>query len=138
MERSPTKEDVSRLLDAAQQARKRAYAPFSRFKVGAAVLTRSGRIISGCNVENSSYGLTICAERVALFTAIADGEREFAAIAVAAATKTLIPPCGACRQVISDLAGNIPVYIMNAKGKRQTYDLKTLLPKAFGPHHLKS
>lgn len=137
MRRTPDRQDISRLLTAAREARKHAHAPYSGFRVGAAVLTTSGQIISGCNVENSSYGLTICAERVALFSAIAAGERSFAAIAVATASDALIPPCGACRQVISDLAGNVPVYLINAKGRRQSMDLKSLLPKAFGPRHLK-
>jgi cytidine deaminase len=115
----------------ALRARSFAHAPYSRFTVGAAVLTASGRVFTGCNVENSSYGLSMCAERVALFKAISEGEREFVAIAVAADTDPLTPPCGACRQVISDLAGNIDVILISPSHRTSLHTLKKLLPNAF-------
>jgi cytidine deaminase len=115
----------------ALRARSFALAPYSRFAVGAAVLTASGRVYTGCNVENSSYGLSVCAERVALFKAISEGERDFVAIAVAADTDPLTPPCGACRQVISDLAGNIDVILIAPSHRTRVQKLKKLLPHAF-------
>jgi len=124
------------VLEAARNAHKKAHAPFSRFKVGAAVLASSGRIYSGCNVENSSYGLTICAERVAMFKAISEGERSFSLIAIYTDTNSFTPPCGACRQVVNDLAGDIPVIIMNKSLRTRSYPLKELLPHGFTPHHL--
>ncbi len=137
MQRSLTSRETATLLRAAQDARKHAHAPFSGFRVGAAVISADGTIFTGCNVENSSYGLTVCAERVALFSAIAAGTTAFRAIAVATGSNALTPPCGACRQVISDLAGNIPVYLINAQGRRQKVSLSSLLPRAFGPRHLR-
>ncbi len=137
MSNRPKKPDIDRLTLAATRARKNAYAPYSGFRVGAAVLTSSGSIVAGCNVENSSYGLTICAERVALFNAVSGGDQAFTAIAVSTGTDFHLPPCGACRQVIHDLAGNIPVYLVNRQGHRRTVKLKNLLPNAFGPKHLK-
>jgi len=121
----------------ALRARTFARAPYSRFQVGAALLTASGRVYTGCNVENSSYGLSMCAERVALFKAISEGEREFVAIAVAADTDALTPPCGACRQVISDLAGNIDVILINSSRRSSVLKLRALLPKAFGDDFLR-
>jgi cytidine deaminase len=122
----------------ALRARSFAHAPYSRFSVGAAVLTASGKVYTGCNVENSSYGLSMCAERVALFKAISDGEREFVAIAVAADTDPLTPPCGACRQVISDLAGNIDVILIDPSRRSRRQKLASLLPQAFGGEFLRS
>jgi len=120
----------TRLLCAARAAAKNAYAPFSKFKVGAAVLTTSGRIFSGCNVENSSYGLTICAERVAIFKAVSAGQRDIRAVLVYADTAKLTPPCGACLQVISEFSENPEIVLSNGRST-QACRLKELLPKAF-------
>lgn len=123
--------DYDKLIAAAKQARERAHAPFSNFRVGAALHATSGRVFTGCNVENSSYGLTVCAERVAVFTAIAEGERSFDAIAVVAATDALTPPCGACRQVLWDLCGDVEIILANLAGRRETMRLSLLLPRPF-------
>lgn len=122
------------LVELARQVRERAHAPFSNFKVGAVLETRDGRIFTGCNVENSSYGLSICAERVALFKAISEGVTEFARIAVIADTPGGKPvrPCGACRQVISDLmGGEAEVVMANLRGEIETQQVKELLPAPF-------
>lgn len=118
------------LTEIARQYRENAYTPYSHFKVGAAVLTASGKVYGGCNIENSSYGLTNCAERTAIFKAVSEGEREFAALAVIADTDGPCSPCGACRQVIADF--RIPRIIMaNLKGDMKTMTLGELLPFAF-------
>ncbi len=118
------------LIEIARQYRENAYTPYSHFKVGAAVLTASGKFYGGCNIENSSYGLTNCAERTAIFKAVSEGEREFAALAVIADTDGPCSPCGACRQVIADF--RIPRIIMgNLKGDVKTTTLGELLPFAF-------
>ncbi len=120
----------------ALQARARAHAPYSHFRVGAAVLTKSGKVYTGCNIENSSFGLTICAERTALFKAVSEGARHFTAIAVAADDKTFTSPCGACRQVIMDLAGNIDLIMTNGKGELKILPMNDLLPYPFGDSNL--
>ena len=107
----------------------KSYAPFSNYKVGSAVEIESGEIIGGCNIESSSYGLTCCAERVALFRAIAEGYQKFKSIAVA--TKNAGMPCGACRQVIWELCGDIPIYICDDKGLVSTNNSKDLIPDPF-------
>ena len=119
------------LVTAARVARDNAYAPFSNFRVGAAVRAKSGRIFSGCNVENAVYGLTLCAERVAIFKAISEGERGFDAVAVVADTETLTPPCGACRQVLWELCEDAEVVLANLQGKTERYRMSALLPKPF-------
>ena len=119
------------LLDAALAARENAHAPYSRFRVGAALEDSSGRIHTGCNVENATYGLTLCAERVAVFKAISEGARQFRRIAVAADTETLTPPCGACRQILWEFCGDIEVILINLRGKSETLRLKELFPRAF-------
>ncbi|MDE3138181.1 MAG: cytidine deaminase [Acidobacteriota bacterium] len=119
------------LIEAARAARENAYAPFSHFQVGAAVRTRAGRLIGGCNVENVSYGLTVCAERVAIFKAISEGEREFDAIAVVTDADRLTPPCGACRQIIWEMCGNVDVVLANLKGQMEIHRMKDLLPLPF-------
>lgn len=119
------------LIEAARQAREKAYAPYSRFKVGAAVLTQSGRIITGCNVESASYGLTLCAERVAIFKAISEGELSFKKIAVVTDTDELTPPCGACRQIIWEFCGDVPVVMSNLKRRTEREQMRTILPRAF-------
>ena len=119
------------LFTAALDARWHAHAPFSRFLVGAAVEDESGRIHTGCNVENATYGLTLCAERLAIFKAVSEGVRKFRRIAIAADTGTLTPPCGACRQILWEFCGNIEVTLVNLAGKTETYQMKDLLPRAF-------
>ena len=119
------------LLVAARDARDKAFAPFSRFKVGAAILSRDGRIWTGCNIENASFGLTLCAERVAIFKAISEGARDFDQVAIVTAASTLTPPCGACRQVLWEFAPGAEVILANVRGKRQRMKLSTLLPKPF-------
>ena len=119
------------LIAAATHARENAHAPFSKFKVGAAVEDASGRIHSGCNVENATYGLTICAERVAIFKAISEGARAFTRIAVVADTETLTPPCGACRQILWEFCGDVEIVLANLSGKSETLRLGELLPRPF-------
>lgn len=124
------------LINQAQAAYRQAYVPYSHYPVGAAVLFSSGRIYSGCNVENASYGLTVCAERNAIFQAIAQGERELKGIAIAVPTEAFPTPCGACRQVIREFAVDCPVILINGSGQAKVTSLKTLLPDAFGPEFL--
>lgn len=119
------------LVPIALQARENAFAPFSKFKVGAALRAESGKIYTGCNVENASYGLTVCAERVAIFKAVSEGERRFTAICVTADTDRLTPPCGACRQIIWEFCGNVPVILANLKGERKEYRMLDLIPDPF-------
>ena len=119
------------LIAAAAEARERADVPFSHFQVGAALETATGEIVTGCNIENASYGLTLCAERVAIFKAVSDGQREFSALAVVVDTDELTPPCGACRQIIWEFCGDIPVTMANLKGRVETMRMSELLPKAF-------
>ncbi len=117
------------LRDAAIEARERAYAPYSHFLVGAALLTRSGKVFTGSNVENLSYGLTICAERVAIGTAVAAGEREFEAIVVVADTDQPISPCGACRQVLAEFAPHLRVVLATLSGEDAVFQLDDLFPR---------
>ena len=119
------------LLIAATAARNKAFAPYSLFKVGAAVETVDGQIISGCNVEMASYGLTMCAERVALFKAVSEGQRKFRRIAVVTDSPQIVTPCGACRQVIWELAGDIEVMLRTLKGDQYVISANELLPYAF-------
>jgi cytidine deaminase len=119
------------LITAALSARENAHAPFSKFKVGAAVEDDAGRIHTGCNVENATYGLTCCAERVAVFKAISEGVRRFVRVAVVADTDTLTPPCGACRQILWEFCGDIELVLVNLHGKSETMRLGTLFPRAF-------
>ncbi len=124
------------LITAATQARENAHAPYSNFRVGAALRSSSGRIFGGCNVENATYGLTICAERVAIFKAISEGERGFSAIALVTDTEALTPPCGACRQLLWEFCGDVPVTMANLNGKRETVQMKELFPKPFDDSNL--
>jgi cytidine deaminase len=119
------------LQAAALAARENAHAPYSKFRVGAALEDASGRMHTGCNIENATYGLTLCAERVAVFKAISEGAREFRRIAVAADTDTLTPPCGACRQILWEFCGDIEIVLVNPRGKSEMLRLKELLPRAF-------
>jgi cytidine deaminase len=122
---------IDALAAAAIRARENAHAPFSNFRVGAALEDASGRIHSGCNVENATYGLTLCAERVAVFKAISEGAREFQRIAIAADTDNLTPPCGACRQILWEFCSDIEVILVNLRGASETLRLKDLLPRPF-------
>ncbi len=129
-----TKED---LIAAAADVRTRAFAPYSNFKVGAAVETEDGEIYIGCNVESASYGLTMCAERVAIFSAVAAGHKRIKGISVVADSDELTAPCGACRQVIWEFGGDIPVTLSNLNGKTETIQMIELLPHAFDSKYLK-
>jgi cytidine deaminase len=123
--------EMDPLLEAALNARQNAHAPFSHFKVGAALQDSAGRIHTGCNVENASYGLTLCAERVAVFKAVSEGARQFKRVAVVADTDTLTPPCGACRQILWEFCGDVELVLSNLHGKTETLRLKDLLPRPF-------
>ena len=125
------------LIEAATAVRENAYAPFSEFKVGSALETDDGEVISGCNVESASFGLTVCAERVAIWKAISQGKRKIMRIAVVADTEDLTPPCGVCRQIIWEFGGDIPVIFANLHGKVETVQMKDLLPRAFDTKFLK-
>ncbi len=128
--------DDNDLIAAAMEGRKRAYVPYSHFAVGAAVRTASGQIFIGGNIENAAYPLTVCAERVALFSAYAAGERHITAIAVVTPTDDVASPCGACRQVIFELATHSTVILLNLKGMRRDTTPDILLPHGFGPQQL--
>jgi cytidine deaminase len=119
------------LLEAALRVRENAHAPFSNFKVGAALEDESGRIHTGCNVENATYGLTMCAERVAIFKAISEGARRFRRMAVAADTDVPTPPCGSCRQLIWEFCGDIEVWLVNPAGKVEQHRMRELFPRPF-------
>ena len=127
-----------KLIEAATEAKSKALPTYSNFFVGAALLTNDDKIYTGCNIESSSYSLTICAERTAIFKAISEGERKFKAIAIVGDTDDYISPCGACRQIISDLCGEIDVVLVNLKGDFITNKTSGLLPFAFGDDSLKS
>ena len=124
------------LVAAALAARQNAVAPYSHFQVGAALETDAGEIFTGCNVENATYGLTVCAERVAIWKALSEGRRKFVRIAVAADTDSLTPPCGACRQIIWEYCGDVPIVLVNLKDKRERFNMKELFPKAFDGSYL--
>jgi cytidine deaminase len=126
-----TPDPSSRLLDAARAVRLNAHAPFSNFKVGAALETADGRIVTGCNVENATYGLTVCAERVAVFKAISEGHRQFVRIAVVADTTEPTPPCGACRQILWEFGGDLEVILGNLEAETVRHRLGALLPFPF-------
>lgn len=124
------------LVRLAGQARRRAHAPFSRFKVGAALRTRKGEIVTGCNIENATYGLTLCAERVAVFKAVSEGLRRFDAIAVVVDSKRLAAPCGPCRQILWEFCGDIWVHMETLQGAKETLRLSSLLPFPFDAKNL--
>jgi cytidine deaminase len=127
-------EEDRELIERAKAVRRYAHTPYSNFKVGAAILGKSGRIYDGCNVESSSFNLTLCAERVALFKAVSEGEKEFKKIAIV--TESGSSPCGACRQVLWDIAKDIEVITVNNNGEIETFNLKDLLPSPFGSKDL--
>jgi cytidine deaminase len=128
--------DLRDLVRLARGARKRAHAPFSRFKVGAALRTRTGEIVTGCNIENATYGLTLCAERVAVFKAVSEGFRRFDAIAVVVDSRRLAAPCGPCRQILWELCGDLWVHTETLGGQRRTVRLAELLPFPFDARNL--
>ena len=124
------------LASAALAARENAHAPYSHFRVGAALEDASGRVHTGCNVENATYGLTLCAERVAVFKAVSEGARKFRRIVIAADTEALTPPCGACRQILWEFCGDLEITLLNPRGKTETLQLKDLFPRAFDASYL--
>jgi cytidine deaminase len=126
--------EIAELVAAAAGVRERAYAPYSRFLVGAALRAADGTIFAGCNVENASYGLTICAERNAIAQAVAAGVRDFTAVAVV--SENGVTPCGACRQVLVEFGPEMTVIVVDVRGRRRIYTLAELLLDAFGPRHL--
>lgn len=131
------KKDSEKLIEIAKQARAKASAPFSNFKVGAVLVGKMGETFTGCNIENASYGLTMCAERVAIFKAISEGAKDFQKIVVVADTDDLTPPCGACRQIIWEFCGDIEIILANLHGKTETFQMKELFPRAFDANFLK-
>lgn len=124
------------LLAAAREALHRSYSPYSQFRVGAALLTAEGKVFTGCNIENSSFSLTICAERTALFKAVSEGATSFSRILIVSDGEDFISPCGACRQVLSDLAGDIEVILTNGRGEMKQKKVSELLPFAFGDKYI--
>ncbi|MBL1215819.1 MAG: cytidine deaminase [Ignavibacteriae bacterium] len=130
--------DYKELAQKAIDAKSKAVATYSNFHVGSAILTKAGKIYQGANIENSSYGLTICAERTAVFTAVLDGEREFEAVAIASDLDGFCSPCGACRQVLLDLCGkDVDIVLVDSKSNLRTYKLQELIPHSFGEENLK-
>jgi cytidine deaminase len=122
---------VDSLIQAACAVRERAHAPLSHFKVGAAVEDAAGRIFTGCNIENASYGLTICAERVAVFKAISEGAAALMRIAIVTGSDVLTPPCGACRQILWEFCGDVELVLANVEGRRESMSLKEIFPRPF-------
>lgn len=127
---------MSALVQAAIKAREFAHAPYSNFRVGSALETEDGRVFTGCNVENATYGLTVCAERVAVLKAISEGARRFRRIAVVTGAASLTPPCGACRQILWEFCGNIEVILANLDGRQESLRLQDLFPRAFDDRSL--
>jgi cytidine deaminase len=127
---------TNNLITRATAARERAIAPYSEFKVGAALQTKSGKVYEGCNIENASFGLTVCAERLALLKALSEGERDFAEIAVVTDAAAATPPCGPCRQLLWEFCGDIKIWIHSLQGIDHTYQLSQLFPFPFDATHL--
>jgi cytidine deaminase len=134
--RRPSRAAIAAMVALAREARTRAHAPHSRFKVGAALKTRTGEIVTGCNIENASFGLTLCAERVAVFKAVSEGLTDFEAIAVVADSRRLTAPCGPCRQILWEFCGDIFVHMSDRAGRTRLLRLKQLLPLPFDGHSL--
>ena len=132
-----SEESLQQLLETAKTARLQSIAPFSNFLVGAAVKTADGKVYTGCNVESASYGLTVCAERVAIWKALSEGERDFIELAIVADTGSLTPPCGTCRQIIWEFAKNATIMLGNLRGETQIVSISELLPRAFDARFLK-
>ncbi|MGH9933305.1 MAG: cytidine deaminase [Pyrinomonadaceae bacterium] len=131
-----SEESLRELIEIAKTARLRSIAPFSNFLVGAAVKTADGKVYLGCNVESASYGLTVCAERVAIWKALSEGERKFTELAIVADTSTLTPPCGTCRQIIWEFAKDATIVLGNLRGETQVVSIRELLPRAFDARFL--
>lgn len=129
--------ETDHLVAAARQARERSHAPFSKFRVGAAVETDDGKVYTGCNIESASFGLTVCAERVAIWKAISEGETHFKRVAIVADTEQLTPPCGTCRQIIWEFCRDATVTLANLRGEMETDEVRDLLPRAFDARFLK-
>jgi len=130
-------ESENELIKTATDARLRSVAPFSNFLVGAALRTKDGKVFTGCNVESASYGLTVCAERVAIWKALSEGERDFTDLVIVADTEQLTPPCGTCRQIIWEFAKHAKIVLANLRGQTEEADIGHLLPKAFDARFLK-
>ena len=130
-------EDNQSLIETATAARLRSVAPFSDFLVGAALRTKDGKVFTGCNVESASYGLTVCAERVAIWKALSEGERDFTNLVIVADTEQLTPPCGTCRQIIWEFCKHAKIVLANLRGEKQEVSIADLLPKAFDARFLK-
>jgi cytidine deaminase len=131
-----SEESLQQLIETAKTARLRSIAPFSDFLVGAAVKTEGGKVYTGCNVESASYGLTVCAERVAIWKALSEGERQFTELAIVADTASLTPPCGTCRQIIWEFCKSATIVLANLRGESQTVSIRELLPRAFDARFL--
>jgi cytidine deaminase len=129
--------EIQKLIDAARTGRDCSLSPFSNFCVGAAVETEAGAIYTGCNIESASFGLTVCAERVAIWKALSEGERKFKRIAVVADTSPLTPPCGTCRQIIWEWCRNTTLILANLHGEVEIMEMRELLPRAFDARFLK-
>lgn len=129
-------ESLQELIEIAKSARLRSVAPFSDFLVGAALRTEDGKVYTGCNIESASYGLTVCGERVAIWKAVSEGERQFTELAIVADTETLTPPCGTCRQIIWEFAKNATIVLGNLHGETQIVSIRELLPRAFDARFL--
>ncbi len=125
------------LIDKAIEAKNFSHSPYSKFRVGSALLTEDDEIITGCNIENASYGLTLCAERVAIFKAYSEGKRKFKAIAISSDDKNFCPPCGACRQIIWELCGDIDVILIDDNKNTKIFKASEFLPFPFGDENLK-
>jgi cytidine deaminase len=131
-----SEESLEQLIETAKTARLQSIAPFSNFLVGAALKTEAGKVYAGCNVESASYGLTVCAERVAIWKALSEGERQFTELAIVADTESLTPPCGTCRQIIWEFAKNATIVLGNLRGETQIVSISELLPRAFDARFL--
>jgi cytidine deaminase len=127
----------NQLIETAKAARLQSLAPFSNFLVGAALQTKAGKVYTGCNIESASYGLTVCAERVAIWKALSEGEREFTDLVIVADTEALTPPCGTCRQIIWEFAKHAKIVLVNLRGRQEEVAIKDLLPRAFDARFLK-
>ena len=132
-----SEQDNQSLIETASAARLRSVAPFSDFLVGAALRTKDGKVFTGCNVESASYGLTVCAERVAIWKALSEGERDFTDLVIVADTEQLTPPCGTCRQIIWEFCKHAKIVLANLRGEKQEVSIADLLPKAFDARFLK-
>ena len=128
--------ETDNLIEIAKQARNCSLAPFSNFLVGAALRTEAGKIYTGCNIESASYGLTVCAERVAIWKALSECERDFTDLVIVVDTAQLTPPCGTCRQIIWEYTKDAKITLANLKGQSEVVDIRTLLPKAFDARFL--